>query len=215
MLLEILIGLSLTAVLLTVLFTFFVESARLEKKLDTARTTVLARQHLQTQLQSIFSSIDRSLSREPFYTKRFPQEKKDSLVVLFDNGIDPDPAFSATVMGRIYLDEQNQLILATWPLDKEKKAQWRKEVLLSHVSDFEFEFLQDTHPQTPPPPQKEKTRKITSHLLWRTQWPKVRSNLPAIIRLSIWEEQKEPIQMAFLLPTPEPMITYWEGGFSP
>lgn len=214
--LEILVGLSLTAVLLTLLFSFLVESAKLETKLDTARATILAREHLHMQLQTIFSSIDRSSLKEPFYTKHFPEEKGDSLVVLFDGGIDPDPAFSGSVVGRIYLDETNNLSLVTWPLDKEKRDRWRKEILLSQVERFEFEFLQNANSKSslPPPSKKEKVRKVTAELLWRTQWPKARGELPSMIRLTVWGKQKEALQMAFLLPTPEPMVTYWEGGGS-
>ncbi|HSX27121.1 MAG TPA: hypothetical protein VLE89_08980 [Chlamydiales bacterium] len=199
------IALSLTAVLLTFLFSFFVESAKIEKRLETARVEISSRQYLQMRLQSIFSNIDRASFQAPLYTQLFPEEKNASLVATFDNGIDPDPIFSGTVLGRIYLDEKKQLVLATWPIDKDRS--WRKEILLSNVSNYEFEFLAQKTEE-----KGAKKRTINSTLEWRSNWPIARLETPSVIRLLVWKEKKDPVRFAFILPSPEPMITYWEGG---
>lgn len=215
LLFEILIALSLTAILLTFLFSFFVESVKIEKKLDAARTEITARQHLQTRLQAVLTGIHRESAEAPFYTQLLQEEMKESLMAVFDNGIDPDPAFSGPVIGRIYLDEQSNLSLATWPLGpKEKKQPWRKEVLLSHVEDFEFEFMAQKKEEATI--KKEKIKPINSTLEWRTRWPKSQTEIPPVIRLSVWEEnQKDPLRFAFLIPSVEPLATYWEGGKKP
>ena len=199
-LLEMLIALSLTAILLTFLFSFFVESARIEKKLDTARMAITNRAHLQTRLQTIFSS----LGGEGLYTKQFEKEKMKSLVATFDNGIDPDPAYSGTIIGRVFLDGEKNLCLATWPLDREKSHLWRKEVLLPRVESFEFEFLGKNSAHG----KRETVRAINAALAWRGAW---QTGTPSVIRLSIKEEgQKEPLLFAFLLMTSEPCVTYTE-----
>jgi hypothetical protein len=202
-----LIALSLTAILLTFLFSFFVESAKIEKKLDTARMAMTNRGNLQTRLQTVLTSIDRGSMEPFFYTKQFDKEKHLSLVAIFDNGIDPDPAFSGSILGRIYLDQEKNLCLATWPLTQAKNRPWRKEILFPHVKDFEFEFLgtksADEHGT------KENSRPINATLCWKSNWPKAVHEVPGIIRLTVLEESSsKPIRYAFILPVSEPFITY-------
>lgn len=195
--------------MLTFLFSFFVESARIEKKLDTARMAISNRGHLQTRLQTLLSAIDTGSSEPYLYTKQFEKEKSISLVTLFDNGIDPDPAYSGSIMGRIFLDSDKNLCLATWPLENEKNRPWRKEVLLPRVKSFEFEFLGKRTASEHG--KKEKITPINANLAWRTKWAKFQSGVPSIIRLRVIEENgAEPLQFAFILPSFEPLVTYTE-----
>lgn len=204
-----LIALSLTAVVLTFLFSFFVESARIEKKLDTARMAISNRGFLQTRLQTILSAIDTGSSEPYLYTKQFEKEKSISLITLFDNGIDPDPAYSGPIKARIFIDEEKNLCLATWPLGMKKNIPWRKEVLMPHVNSFEFEFLGKRTASDHG--KKEKIKPINATLAWRTEWAKFQSGIPSIIRLRIVQEKsKEPLQFAFILPSPDPFVTYME-----
>lgn len=197
------------AILLTFLFSFFVQSAKIETKLDNVRMHVSKRGYLQTRLQSVLTSIDRGSLDPYFYTKQFDKEKNPSLILLFDNGIDPDPAFSGTILARIYLDEKKNLNLTTWPLNKKKDISWRNEILLSNVSDFEFEFLGKISASEHG--RQEKIRPITATLAWRTLWPKSERTIPGIVRLTVYEEGvKEPVQYAFILPESEPFVTYRE-----
>lgn len=208
-LLEILMALSLTAILLTFLFSFFVESVKIEKKLEIARMTVISRGHLQTRLQTILSAIDLN-SIEPFlYTKQFDKEKSLSLVTVFNNGIDPDPNYSGSVRGRIFLDEERNLCLLTSPLGDEKEKNWRKETILPHVESFEFEFLgKKTASERA---KNEKTTPITATLAWRTEWTESQGGIPSVVRLRVIEQKsKEPLRFAFILPSPDPFVTYLE-----
>lgn len=168
------------------------------------------RGHLQTRLQTILTSIDRGSMDPFFYTKLFEKEKTISLVTIFDNGIDPDPAFSGSIVGRIYLDRENNLSLATWPLTQEKNRPWRKEILFPGVKSFAFEFLGDKTPVEHG--TKETSRSINATLAWKSSWPKTVHKVPGIIRLTLFEETTEkPIQYAFILPVSEPFITYLEN----
>lgn len=207
---EILIALSLTAVLLTFLFSFFAESAKIENKLDRARMAITARGHLQTRLQSLLSSISPPSFESPLYTEAFEKENSLSLVAIFDNGVDPDPAFSGPILGRLFLDEQSNLSLATWPLDKEHKHLWRKEILLPCVESFEFEFLGKN--RAPEHGKKEKIEPINAAYAWHSHWSKSETRVPTIVRLNVQEEKaKEPLRFAFVLPRPDDLITYSEA----
>ncbi len=197
---EILIALSLTAILLTFLFSFFVESAKIEQKLDAARMTVIDRAHLQTRLQTILSSVCYDLPRVPLYTQDVAKETQSSLIAVFDNGIDPEPAYSGAILGRIFLDENHNFSLATWPLEQVRP--WRKEILLSGVEQFQFEFLGPNDAA-----YKEKIRPINGQLAWWSHWPSERKQIPSMIRLTIVQKTGS-LHFAFILPAPSEIITY-------
>jgi type II secretory pathway pseudopilin PulG len=202
LLLEILISLSLLSILLTFLFHSMAQGIKMEERVEQARTILLARQRLQTRLQDLFLTVTPE-HLPPIYTLVFPDEKKASLVVYFDHGIDPNPTFSGPVLGRIYLDEESNLVLAIWPLEKEKRNRpWRKEILLRHVTHFQFEFLGQR--------QKKEDVAVGNDLAWYQQWPKKRLEIPSMIRLAI-TQNKTKLLFAFFLTTSEPFITYWEG----
>lgn len=180
-LLEVLIGLSLTALLLTCLFRFFVESAHMEQKLEALRSAVEERAQIQTRVRTILS---RSESLE---VKAVGQESSKSLLFTFDNGIDPEAAFSGVVEGRLYLEDK-ALYLALWPL--EKSAKWRKEKLLTDVRSFQFSFLEKS-------------------LQWVTEWSGKEPS--ALVRLDI-EKEKETLHFAFLLPKEGLTPSYGAGS---
>lgn len=193
------IALSLTAILLTTLFTYLIEYAKIEKKVDIARLEITNRSHLQTRLQSLFTSVDQSSLNPYFYTKTFEKEKILSLVTIFDNGIDPDPAFSGSIIGKIFLDSEKNLSLALWPSSQEKNPPWRKEILLSNIDRFAFEFLGEIE-------GKETSRPVSANLCWKSEWVITQRGVPAMIRLTVHKVgEKEPIEYAFHLPSEELM----------
>lgn len=161
LLFEILIALSLMATLISILFSFMVQSMKVEKKMETARKAILERQNLQIRFQDLLTTLAPSVEAPPLYTQKFPAQEKESLIAVFDNGIDPDPLFSGMVMGRIYVDENHDLCLAYWPYQAEEVSRpWRKEVLLSNVSDFSLSFLRPN----------STLGKIQA--IWEPTWPK-------------------------------------------
>jgi hypothetical protein len=198
LLFELLIALSLMATLLSLLFSFLIQSIRVEQKINSSRKSILERQNFQIRLQDILTAIYPETDGSSIYTKTFPKETALSLVTSFDLGIDPNPMFCGAVQGRIYLDKQRNLCLAYWPREREKTSQenkkpkiWRKEILFSHVSDIEFQFL-DTH---------EKTKKA----IWCKIWPKEKSSIPSMIRIII-KTDHGTIQSAFCLPYSKPIL---------
>lgn len=200
LLFEILIALSLMAILLSVLFSFMVQSLRVEKKMEQARAAILERQNLQIRLQDLFTTLSPQEGCPTLHTQLFPKEKKESLVVFFDNGIDPDPLFSGIVLGRIYLDEQNQLCLVYWPRETTGSRQWRKEILFSDISDITFQFLAASES----PDIKSSTQ---MKALWLDSWLKDKKGTPSIIRLTL-KHKETSLQFAFRLPNSHPIPTY-------
>lgn len=193
------IGLALLATLLSILLSFFTSSAKMDVKLEKAKNALLQRQHLTQRLQSVFTSMIPSRDGDALYTKVFPKETHSSLIVYFDHGIDPDPAFSGPSLGRIFIDEHHQLCLAIWPKEREKKqTSVRLEILLQHVYDAKFHFL---------------TKKPNQSIGWKDERSeKENAPIPCLIRLDLWqhEDKKEApsLEFVFLLPSSQPEIIY-------
>ena len=201
---ELLIALSLVGVLITLLFSFFVESARLEKKLDAARFTITKRAELQTRLDTVFTTLDSQASTPCLSTQKIDKEHLLNVNLIFDNGIDPDPEYSGSVEGHIYLDSENNLCLTIKPFD-EKSSNSRTEVLLGNVVDFDFEFL------GPKGNKKDKEKPVTPELSWKKEWEGLQGRIPSMIRLQVRKKnEKEPLQFAVFLPSSDALIQYVE-----
>ena len=197
------IAIGLTSILLTILFRFLVTNAKFERKVDLAAAAVLERQRIGERLEMILTSLQADGKTEVFYTALFPDDSlAQSLVVSFNAGIDPDPEFSSTVSGRIYVTESGELTLSYWSANK--KA-YRTEVLLQNVRDLEWQFLGQKI-------DKESTVPvIASNWAWLKDWPKKQGGHPEIIRLKLWcgvdkKKQKDPnLEFAFILPVLTPI----------
>lgn len=184
------------------LFSFFVESARIERKLDIARIEVGSRAALQTRLDTLFTTIDQQSNNHCFFTKKVDNEPLTSLNFIFDNGIDPDPQYSGSVIGRIFLDNESNLCLTTKPM-VEDSPHFRKEVILQNIVDFEFEFL------GPKGGKRSKERAITPQLAWKKEWKEMQGRVPSIIKLEVQQKnEKEPLQFAVFMPSSDPLIEY-------
>ena len=176
-------------------------SAQFETKIEKAKSALLERQNLQMRFQDLFLAVKES----SLYTKKLPGDKEESLIAVFDNGIDPDPAFSGPVLARIYLDDKSRLALAIWPITKEKKNRpWRREILLSHIDSYEFQFLGNKTESGIVP--------VNSELAWHSRWPQQKDKNPSMVRLKIRQKEGD-LFYAFFFSNPEPLATYWEEGF--
>lgn len=198
---ELLISLSIMTVLITLLLRFFSNSVKIDHQIEEARSQLNTHEYLYTTLSTLFTSLISKSHLPPqmnssFYTL---DGKSQSLVAVFDHGIDPDPAFSGPIMSKLFLEHDN-LILALWPLDSER-GPYRKEILLSHVQSIEFQFLAKKDPQHP------SAKPIGRTAEWRANWSKQQEGFPSLIRLTI-KQGHHDLCFAFPLPVPEPRIMY-------
>ena len=200
LLLEIIIGIGLSACLFTLLFRFLVSYATIEKKVETAQIVLLERERVQQKLGEIFTSIETSANENSFYT--LTNEKSTSLIILYNAGVDPDPAFSGVNTGHIYLNEKGEFCFTQWTLSQDD---YRTEVLLKNIKAITWELL------GPKPKKQISVIPLGDSWAWWPLWPKEQNGIPKIIRLKLWcgiEKKKkiEPnLQFAFILPTQEPI----------
>ncbi len=193
-LLEVSIALCLVAVLVTLMLRFYTEAHLLDSKLDAAKEIVWQRSNTGARLSQVFKEIPEASIATPkvpaFYTKKYPKEDFQSLTFIFDNGIDPSPDFSGPVLGRLALIDQN-LCLLIWPIEKDDKRSYRRELLMEGVSSIQYEFFVS---------DKDSFK-------WQDQWKSERKDLPSMIKLHI-KEKENLLSFAFFLPMKDPEILY-------
>lgn len=189
---ELLIAFSLMGILLSFLFSYLVQTMKLEKKMETLRERVFEREKLQITLQNLFLSLTSDSTLPALYIDTIEEEKNPSLIAYFDHGIDPDPLFSGKVMARIYLDPQKNLKLALFPIQEEGKQLWREEILAKNVKSYAFSFFDG---------------KDKSEPLWKERLTKKDTWVPQEIKLSI-QRQEDPLLFSFHLMTEGPIASY-------
>lgn len=191
-LLEILIALSLISVIMSLLFSVFLKNLMIEKKMEEVRSSILERQHIQTRLQDLFTSLQTRGFPSPLYTETPPKDSSPNLFFYTDHGIDPDSRFSGIVLARLYVDNKKRLCLGLYPQEDGSRKKNRKEVLLSNVSKLRLEFF-----QSPPLP-----------CLWVQAWTK---GSPPPSMFKIWVDRPhESLQFVFFIPA-APCIPTYEG----
>ena len=120
LLLEVAIAISLSAILFTVLFRFLVSNTQFEQKTQKVVALLSERQRVEDRLDWILGNIELPLLNHPnFYPVKLPDDRVLSLAILFNAGVDPDPAFSGATTARLHLNEKKEFCFSWWPLTKE------------------------------------------------------------------------------------------------
>ncbi|NGX47492.1 MAG: hypothetical protein K1000chlam3_00866 [Chlamydiae bacterium] len=128
-LLEVCIGLALTAILLTTLFSGFRHLMKNGAKMGEVRHQLHPYFVMQMRLNQIFESIT---EEGLFYTDIHEKANGKALYFTFQNGVDPDPQFCGEIEGVLYCSKEKEMIL-------ELKDE-RSEIFLTEVSSFKMKF---------------------------------------------------------------------------
>lgn len=210
--LEVLIGLSLTLIILSTLFFFYRQVIEINTQVDKMQNKIFEKSYIEMHLAKVFShTLAPSHEHFYFFTSSFGEE--ESLVFSYYNGAVLDKNFSNEVLGRLYVDKKGQLILATWPSPKRWKMgeipPIKKEILMTQVTGLSFEFYV--------PPEREWSRftKMKSFIRpageWHREWAKDYMQLPAMIKIHVSQKNENgPYLFAFPLPYSGMVIVYEE-----
>ncbi len=191
-LLEVVIALTLAAILLTVLLQFFAQSNKQHIRVQEIKKTVLPIELMRQRLIHLISclatpSIEKGEEDLQFYTQTSSIAQGDALFFSCDYEIDPDPAFCLKTQEMLYLNLEGQLCLLSWG----KEDASRQEVFLEGIKSLSFSFFDP----------KKKT--------WTRRWDK-KSPLPSLFKM-IWATKdmpKKPQECAFFFSTSDTPIIY-------
>lgn len=129
-LIEVCIGLALTTILLTSLFSGFRYLMQTGAKMGEVRSSSHPYFVMQMRMHQIFESIPEC---GLFYTDAHDKANGIALYFIFQNGVDPDPQFCAAIEGALYCNKDDELIL--------ELKESRTETLLTKVSSFKMAFF--------------------------------------------------------------------------
>lgn len=231
--LEVLVSMVLTTLILTVLFYFYRDIDWLNTSMEKNEQELFKMIYVENRLADILPRTIYPKDADKdffFFTDDVSQVTKNnnpSLVFTYDAENDLNKNISNHALGRLFIDPDQNLVLATWPSPKRVKKKtpdqirMKKEILMENVENLSFEFY------VPPEknrallqaPKKNTSKQNAPSLLqkvevesrdsWFTTWKREYRELPAIIKIHLKQkDQKEDITYAFPLPNSDQLIYY-------
>lgn len=149
-LVEVLIAFFILSILLTIVFGFFYELAKIDQFTRFQEEKTFQRRYLEFRLTHLFSHLvnDSDNNKRDFVFYAEPAEgmsKSNSLVFTYNNGARLDPTYAGDVISRLYINEKKQLCLLTWPIKIKDQDPYYgdmfKEVLCENVERMNFDFF--------------------------------------------------------------------------
>lgn len=180
-LIEVLISLSLLALLLSTLFGWYSHLTKQKGELEKIRGPYLEERSACLRLEHILSKAKAPLLGDG-----------SSMAFRFDRGISANTKLSDTVLGKLYHDPiRKTLCLGVWPLPVDGEAILTPSLsltLLDHVDQPEFWYYSPPDPFKKPvdPEQIGKPRPKEG---WQSEW--MYDKLPAFIQMVFLHEGKE------------------------
>ncbi len=185
-LLEVMIALSLAAVILSSLMTFYHQVSKKRIAAQELKRTILPIELMRQRLIHLFAGAA-AAEMPSFKTGNHPSAVGEVLLFSYDNGVDLNPLFCGDVKGMLYVNPRHQLCLVSWAPNGEA----RQEIFLENVGQFSFSFF-----------DAEDAR-------WKHEWKKG-PPFPPFFKIS-WAYVKQPKEMlecAFFFTQPDAKITY-------
>lgn len=229
--LESMIALFLLSILLVIVFGFFHELSVLNQESKKVIKERFKKQYVESRLAFIFSHITNENSSDRifyFFSTKDGASPFPSLLFTYDNDPSSDPRVGGDVLARLFVDHQNRLCLAIWPLEKKENGQtvsidelqshMKIEYLLEDVEEIKFAFLSspfvDDKQTNQPDPSKMPPKGG-----WHLEWNKEYKQMPVIVKLEISHPQQhgsdqgkikrtEKEVFAFVLPSSKNPINF-------
>jgi hypothetical protein len=232
-LLELMIAMGLTLVILSSLMFFYHQVNLINAEMDREQNESFKKLYLENRLANILpktvSSTDPSTDFHFFTSQDMGglfKQGMPSLVFSFDNCVQLDKQMSYHVIGRVFLDQDGNLMLAKWPVEKRWKENetppMTKEVLLDNVENLSFSFFIPpdkakkalTEEKQPQPTQVKLEIPQELKGRWVEVWNKEYHQLPAIVKMMMTRKDRfgkdEVLTFAFPLPNALNPVTYDE-----
>lgn len=219
-LVEVLIAFFILSILLTIVFGFFHELAKIDQFTRYQEEKTFQRRYLEFRLNHLFSHLvneSDGTRREFIFYAEAPSglSKSTSLVFTYNNGVRQDATYAGDVVSRLYVNEKKQLCLLTWPLKAKNQDPYYgdmfKDVLCENVEKISFDFFAGSKPTVNQPLGPIRNR-------WQEEWQTGYKEMPVLMKIRLyitktnnplekedkeknWEvSQQEPLIFMFQLP---------------
>ncbi len=216
-LIEVLIAMALTMVIFMALTYFYQDIDGLNRSQEKAQLASFQLSYVENRLSHILPKAVSSSDKKKdfaFFTSSdangLLKSGSPSLVFTFDEGIVLNSHFANHVLGRLFLDQNGNFTLATWPSIKrwepQKAPPMKKEILMENVESIAFEFYV--------PPTKGQQKDVEKVIIdpkndWHKEWKAEYKKLPAIVKVLIQKVGDEkPYPFIFPLDNTDMIIIY-------
>lgn len=217
-LIEVLIATTLTMILLVAVTFFYRQMTILQRESEKLQKEQFQLSYLEKRLMGVIPKTLGSKSKDfYFYTSDELINGFQSLVFTYNNGVQMEAEYSGNCLGRIFVDHNNNLVLATWPLKSRSEnninLQMKKEILIENISFLSFEFYV--------PPKKDRGEMVKSSVKlteivpensWHQAWNTSYNQLPPMIKIHIKLKNNDDTgdfsAFAFPLPNSDMVIFY-------
>ncbi len=215
-LIEFVISISLTAIILTSLTMIYQQFNLMNIAMDKAQNENFKKRYIENRLAFIFPRAlpsNKSNIKFHFFSTKdasaYTKAGSDSLTYSYDNCVKLNKNITHYVIGKIFVDVNDNLILTVWPSDvrweKDIDPPMHKEILLQGVESITFSFFV-------PPDKVDRDLKTAFNVPndikggWVNEWEKEYRALPAIVKLEITlkelKENGESEKLTFAFPFP-------------
>lgn len=196
-LIELLLSLALFALLIQSLFFWYRSLSETQSKMGNKRWEVLEKRYSSQQLQKIFSHVQ----PDSYFFTTGPESTTDgdTLVFVFDNGLQSNPHFADKVLARLFIDKEEQtLCLGIWPHpDRGVSSPGKTVVLLENVQGLSFEFYFPPNPFKKTVEPKEVGKALPQER-WQSEWLSNYNTLPPLMKVHFHRSgEKRPLTYAF------------------
>lgn len=203
-LIEVLIALALVSILLAGLLGIYRQTVGTQRRIEASLQRNFQLLYAQFRLGQVIPMIlnpadDKKNKGIVFYT-----QTPKSLVFAFDNGTGSGELFSNEVLARLFVDDNQQLILLTWPILSRYpniEPPMRTEVLLNNVTDLKFAFFT-------PRSSDEQGQQIVANASEPSTWPIDEEGIPSILRMFVTIDGQGEVKYAFVLPNTTTPVKY-------
>lgn len=233
-LIETLIALALTALVVSFLTYFFHQISLLNQKGEELQQKSFKMRYIENRLSQVIPRIvEVKTPSKDFYF--FTAGDPNGLIFTYDNFADKNKAFGNHVLGRLFVGEDHNLYLATWPSPRRwaplSTPPMKLEMLMAGVSDMQIEYFVPpdkgwkpnfvdpaqnqtkqtikTDPKNPTSPKTTPTvnLKPSEEGAWTKEWRQEYQLLPGLLRLQ-FKVGKEVWQYVFPIPETERQVVY-------
>lgn len=199
-LLEVLISLGLTLLILSSLMAAYLNIEKSAAWWRKEENALFAERFFAHRLLEVFSHLEEIDQNKTFFftadsSSGFQLPGTTSLVFSYDNEASLDTSLSNSVLGRLFVDNEKNLTLITWP----ERENWKdlglpalhREVLMQGVTGLKFSFFVLPNLKEDPP----------SNAAWTTGgFSKDQKELPGAIRLTLTTHEDQEKTYYFPIP---------------
>lgn len=165
-LLEVVISAVLTGLLLSFLWSSYVQWTERNKESQQEMNVVMKKILVEMKLSQVLSHLaplhQDSYKDIVFFTPSKEESPYPMITFSYDAQVDRDPLFCGSLVGALYVDDMKRLCFASW----KNSSMSRAEVILEKISYICWSFFDE----------EEKS--------WSTSWSKEKKSYPTMIKLS-------------------------------